>query len=382
MVRDMVKIMQQVEIELRTKMSLLNPQFILVGSIAEGTKTHLANELDLTVTFNALLEYPFKLGKDGFTLAFPSGLNIESNPLKDYISENGKNFEYRKFFKRFLSFFGHIMKEKENDFTRISKGRVSVRQKNCDCPKLEYEPKMGSYYTHCDNCIFTVSHTKCGVCLTFDWTHEEITTVLTIDLVPVFPIKNCKVMGLFSSVTKTLLTEPRPPNWLSYTRKFITEDMILPQSYQTRFESVSNEPILVGMKILHYGEGGNNFLIRPFQQLGVSTFNSNADLKEVYCSIKCLKSILKIDVSSYYIKKILLTDEVKNVFKINRGKKMEEHLMEHENMQNREVYRKRKLFYLCLNHEDLRKIFSHTIDYNIWEKYDEMIPLVTHNSTN
>ena len=51
MVEDMVRVMQRVESAFRSRMEMLDPNFILVGSIAEGTRAFSANELDITIQY-------------------------------------------------------------------------------------------------------------------------------------------------------------------------------------------------------------------------------------------------------------------------------------------------------------------------------------------
>ena len=66
------------------------------------------------------------------------------------------------------------------------------------------------------------------------------------------------------------------------------------------------------MKLLHFGEE-SNFIIRPAQRLEITQFGEYKNLKQCYCYIKYLKSIGNIDISSYFIKKVLLTDKMKKM---------------------------------------------------------------------
>ena len=357
MIRDMIKSIQLMEDELNAQMADLEPQFVLVGSIAEGTRTHQADELDLMVVFRGLQKNPFKLGNDGFTLC---------------VSDGGP-FPVEKFFFNFLNILDLILKKKL-DISRITNGRMSIRDSNhCEmCSSFKYDPKIGRYFTHCCNHLPAVTHTKCGACLIFDWSDGNVSHILTIDLVPVFPINGSSVSELFRIVIKTLLTEPS--NWLKYCQSFITKDAFLPESYNKTLEETSLEPLLVGMKILHYGDGGKNFLIRPIQQLGIETFAENKQLKDVYCHIKCLKAILDIDVSSYFIKKVLLTKEVKDKFK--NKMKLHEYSMDVKRDQFREETELMENLHYCLNLQELRSKFNHIIDYGKWGKYSLEIPLL------
>ena len=346
----MIKSVQLIEKELQALLPKFDLYFVLVGSIAEGTRTHQADELDLAVVFEGQF---FSLGKDGFTL----------------LSQEAEPFDYEKFFSQFLHLVSLIVNEKVN-CASITNGRIKIKQQTGECPRCPiqvYDSKMGTLYTHCDNCLPPVTHTKCGICLILEWSDGNDTYVLTIDLVPVFPVVGSSVSKLFGNVTKTLLTEPS--NWLKYSQGFIAKDIFLPESYEEAFKETPSKPLLVGMKILHYGEGGKNFLIRPIQQLGVAAFEDNKQLKDVYCYIKCLKTILDIDVNSYFIKKVLLTKAVKN--KLKSKNQLYGHLMD---PYNKKELLKKNLHY-CLNHAELKSKFNHKINYGEWDKTHQDIPL-------
>ena len=352
MVSDMIKSVQSIEKELKELLPKFDIHFVLVGSIAEGTRTHQADELDLAVLFEGQC---YSLGNDGFTLLS---------------QKDGKPFDYEKFFSQFLNFVSFIVNEKI-DITSITDGRIKIKQQTGECanrcPIQVYDSKMGTHYTHCENCLPPVTHTKCGICLIFEWSDGNDSSILTIDLVPVFPVVGSSVSKLFGNVTKTLLT--KPPNWLKYIQGFIAKDTFLPESFEEAFKETPSEPLLVGMKILHYGDGGKNFLIRPIQQLGVATFEENKQLKDVYCHIKCLKTILDIDVNSYFIKKVLLTKAVKN--KVKSKKRLDGHLIDPDNEKKLLM----KNLHYCLNHAELESKFNHKIDYVLWDKNDQVIPL-------
>ncbi len=51
---DLVLLAKELEKELSTRLPELRPKLTVVGSVAEGTRVFLANELDLTVTFGGL----------------------------------------------------------------------------------------------------------------------------------------------------------------------------------------------------------------------------------------------------------------------------------------------------------------------------------------
>ena len=331
MIRDLIRVMQLIESELMVKMTEEKPKFILVGSIVEGTRTFAATELDITVQFLGL--GPFTLGEDAFTLK---------------LDGNGK-YRYELFFGCFLSTLAGVIEDKREEIVHLTQGRIKVpnakgevpqkKMQKLDhiCPFLKNDKAKGNFYTHCENCLlFPVTQTKGGACLIFKWQSQEI---LTIDLIPVLPIKGKSLQELMKSVTKTLF-EQKPPNWLNYMRGFIKQDRIMPESYNE-----NPADVYVGMKLINYGSE-KNFLIRPAQQLEIHQFEKQDEMKKAYRYIKCLKKILKVDLSSYFIKKVLLSNTMR--------RKLMDDLMP-------------KNVYTALQHPDLKVIFEKVIDYDQWD---------------
>lgn len=359
-VRFMVESMKWIEKSWREKAPLLDPSFVLVGSIIEGTRINSANELDLTVTFNGLQDFPLLLGEDAFTLK--RNPRHENHPLADYFSPIDDTFMFEFFFTEILENVAEIAASIISGYRGVVKRRGKKLIKRSLV--LKRDDKLGSFYTHDKSSVITVTHTKCGVCLIFEWKKgAKKKEILTIDLIPVFPVQGSSLKLLFETVTKTLLKE-KPPNWLSYLMSFVVKDAILPQSYKEQFEEVPEKPLNVGMKILHYGRG-KNFVIRPAQQLAItSEFESNYQLKMVYVHIKAVKTIYEANVSSYLIKKLLLTEEIKNGINVgeNIDRGTENKLLE-ENL------------HFCLNQHDFKEMFKDIIDYAEYKSPSAQIPI-------
>ena len=72
----------------------------------------------------------------------------------------------------------------------------------------------------------------------------------------------------------------------------------------------SKDVLQVAMTLLNY-HGDNNFLIGPVHNFEVNHFDEYCDLKKCYSMIKYLKNIENIKLSSYRIKKVLLSEEMK-----------------------------------------------------------------------
>ena len=104
MIHDLVRLAKLLESELAiasSTMALLRPRFVLVGSVAEGTRIGLGNELDLTVTFDGWDgdRPPFKVDPgDPFHLRA-----TESPPdwMGPFFDADGR-FHFNKFLAEFL----------------------------------------------------------------------------------------------------------------------------------------------------------------------------------------------------------------------------------------------------------------------------------------
>ncbi len=101
-----------------------------------------------------------------------------------------------------------------------------------------------------------------------------------------------------------------PPNWAKHLQGVIQRDKILPDALKSVLDS-DNNIFDVTMKILHYGPDFNS-IIRPGQILDVKTMNANdGKLSKVYLCTKALIKLLRINVKSYLVKKIILTNDTK-----------------------------------------------------------------------
>ena len=346
-VRDMIKVMQFVEKDLSTVMPILEPRFILVGSIAEGTRIHWANELDIMMRFNGIQNHPLLMEENPFELK----LSIDSSLSSEHHLGKWGNkgiFKYQEFFSFILETLENIIRTNSEKIKELTDSRIKPRQSlNPICPHQEKD--QHPHFSHCTKCIFNVTQTKCGACLVFEWKYDkDQNDILTIDLIPVIPIRGKNLNEMMTLITSTLLNE-RPPNWLRYLKGFINKDQILPESFQDQLNENQDKPLEVGMKLLHYGNG-NNFIIRPAQQLAVTAeFEENEELKRVYCQIKCLKSLLRVEINSYFVKKVLLTDEMKGKI----------HGLPFD-------------IYTILQHPDLKAKFEQVIDYEELSPHSEI----------
>ncbi len=114
---------------------------------------------------------------------------------------------------------------------------------------------------------------------------------------------------------------------------------------------------MVGIKLLNYGKT-HNFIIHPAQRMQIETFNTDPKMKYLFCVIKYLKTVLKVDLSSYFIKKVILLETFR------------------EAMEQYEQF-EWVMVKLALTETVLKPYFENLIDFDRWkpEKRDKRIPL-------
>ena len=132
---------------------------------------------------------------------------------------------------------------------------------------------------------------------------EDISRHLTIMTMPRHS-KYRDTLVMFEKVTSSLVRRSLP-NWLSYLEKFVVSDALLPE--------VLGAPILpkegyISMKLLHTLSDDDMFILRPGQPLAMKNLQ-NPKLKKTYCYLKSLKSLMKLELTSYSLKKVLLLED-------------------------------------------------------------------------
>ena len=330
----------------------LKPRFYLIGSVAEGTRLFNGNEIDVTVQFDALHNSPLEL-LDGSACEFVIGVN---HPLRKFAKmRDGKEVLHYEHF--FISFLGDLQKI----LLRMQAAKLSkwpqdlffqekVKHWNScdDCLAESLSLAQDSIYSpqrHCKKCLPLVSHTKIGPCLIFQWGPHGIP--VTMDLIPVFPLKSPEgVLPLFNSVIQTLL-ERKPENWVRHLKGMVQRDRILPESYLKFLDSDANTGTCdVAMKLLNYDKE-TNFIIRPGQVMHVNQFDRNVKLKDIYVHAKVMKTVLKLDVKSYLMKKVILLDTMV------------------EKLLKPEVWLDEAIF-MVLSHPELKTEFAKRVQFNKW----------------
>lgn len=303
-----------------------------------------ATELDIMMPFMTLSKGNHLTALDAMTLV----VDREEHPLRFYCDEN-KVFSYQRFFKDFLKDLEKCLMAIKDELP------VNIHIPEPKCKTFRESDVGFAPFTHCKCCIYSITHTKAGACLVFrgrNYFHSEPEEPinLTIDIIPLFPVNfpsSCKnVMDVFNLVNLTLL-ERKPENWLKHLKGVIKCDRILPESHEELLnESSTNGTYEVGMKLLHYGPE-DNCIVRPAQVLNVEDFSRfPKEIKEVYCTLKYIKSVLNVDIKSYLLKKVILRNEF--IIKVESGGTEEDHLFE------------------AMNYSQIKRAFQGKIDYELW----------------
>ena len=151
------------------------------------------------------------------------------------------------------------------------------------------------------------------------------------------------------------------PNWLPYTKKFVKSDVMLPEALSSPIKPKDG---CTAMKLLHGESNENVFILRPGQTLAMSNLKE-PKMKAAYCYLKALKTLMKADISSYGLKKVLLLEDFAS-------------------LAGTAEYA-RELLHLALNHPHLKPVFhghdfevqgrKMQIDYERWRKGSYEIPL-------
>ena len=287
------------------------PFFELVGSMAEGTRIGIANELDIGMKFKELMDQvPFKVDSDD-----PFSLKKAGAPLKileDFFQES--KFQYHKFLHFLLDAVEKavrkIFKENRNPSTlRCVTTNEDWNEGNSPC-KGECKKKLEQNdFIQCELCTVMVSQTKSGVVLQFEFREDNMgeSVYCSIDLIPMFPIEEIPTIELTCLINGNMLGINPPQGWLHYMFKYPKDYKII----QMLVKSGTGKVISVGLKTMNFLEG-RNYHIKPAQEFTEAKFSSKR-MRDIYSYIKFLKKVLNLDLSSYWVKKELLKPQYETI---------------------------------------------------------------------
>ena len=284
------------------------PFFELVGSMAEQTRVGLANEIDIGLKFESWMNQAlFKVEEDPFTLK-------KAGYVPPFMEQffAGNKFEYHKF----MFFLLDAVDKAIND---IFGGGRNPPNLKCVTTNKEWmegrTPCKGECkkvlecndFEQCEQCAVTVSQTKSGVALQFEFVWQDMNIYCSIDLIPVFQIEPIPTMKLARLIIDGMLCNNPPEGWLKFLFKYPKDNKII----QELTESGSGHVCSVGLKTMNFLEERNHH-IKPAQEFSGHKFSSPR-MKDIYSYIKFLKKALDLDLSSYWVKKELLKPEYQSI---------------------------------------------------------------------
>jgi hypothetical protein len=251
-----------------------------------------------------------KCNRDSFTPDFISILRrvLDATKLippsmpvfQDYTLSDG-SLDYGKLMLQSCTEIKQAIMSIESD---IGKEGINVflpeNWKPCpDCSKLkktELDP-----YAHllgCQNCTVSVTHSKLGPLIQM----KILDRIVTVDLIPVWPIKAKSNLILMGNVMATLLDDDNEiPERVPYLLSLMARDVLLPEAFEATV--MEEKPIQVALKIVNYN--CSIFIIRPGQDLKVDEFHRNKVLFDAYIIIKALIHKYQLEIKSFLSKKIL-----------------------------------------------------------------------------
>ncbi len=284
----------------------LEPKLILIGSAAEGTRLVEADEIDVSLKFHALSEHALKMQDDADALAV---VISENAPVLSSYTFDTRILDYSKFFGFLLRELCSTLKRIKNQLPQ--RLDCNVDWVHTDCSGCQKREDLG-LVSFCQDHLPPVAHSKIGPCLIFTWAGSERTSILTVDLVPLYPLQTASDLPeLFGKVFKSLYQQ-RPTGWQQHCKGIVARDGILPDTLHA--EQKTARPLDIAIKFLNYSDE-KNYVIRPGQALDLKFFEKEEALKEAYIYLKALKRVLNVKVSSYFIKKVIFTEGVLPVLK-------------------------------------------------------------------
>ena len=171
-IQDLILFFKKVENKLQshnTQLKKLKPTFTLMGSVAEGTRLSIANEMDICMEFEGLKSSPFKINlEDPYhiykTDSFPDW-------MQDYFDSNGR-LVLQKLKLRLLEAVESVSVEVLSDNqTRLQHITPNNEYDWKTCKTCRENTNL-QLFKQCKNCCVMTSQTKVGICLQLAWKHE------------------------------------------------------------------------------------------------------------------------------------------------------------------------------------------------------------------
>lgn len=265
---------------------------ISIGSLVEETRVGKVDEADCFIMLNNLKPHHFSLLENSSTRYRVTEAGKEVLP--SLFLDEQDNLNYFNFLRAILFDLSRFFHEET-----LPQGMTAHSDFQM-CDDCGNEEGPFGHLKHCKNCRPAVTFTKAGPCSILD----DEGTVISIDLIPLLPCANPNPILLFNKVTSALVKGDLP-NWLPYLKKFVKSDGLLPEVLGSAFAEKEG---FTAMKLLHAQSDEDMFILRPGQKLAMNELQE-PKLKRSYCYQKALKTIMKLDLSSFSLKKVLLLED-------------------------------------------------------------------------
>ncbi len=283
----------------------MRPRLVLVGSVAEGTRLWLANELDLMLRFESQ--------RSTFRVAW-------DDPYHLYMCEKAR---LPRFLQTYLNsdrqllvakFMRHLLGTVDEAVCGIFDGgqnppsleRLTWHPSSClKCgPALRQAKQKKRIFKHCEHCSPNVTQTKVGICLQFQWRSPGYEPVYcSIDIVPTYSVvEPIDSMSLARLVNLAMLQKVQPSGWFNYLKSYAKSDLVLEDVCDSKNRSVF-------LKLLN--SDSDVYYVRPGQIFGPKKFSSSWHAY-AYRTLKLLKKSLGLpDLDMYMVKKLLLQPTIR-----------------------------------------------------------------------
>ena len=218
MFQELLRLAQDLEKELcKSKgsvMHLLQPQFCLIGSMAERTRLGLPTEVDISMVFQAWKgKPPFKVEEDAFSLKMLEGYYEHHPWMKKYVTDKG-TFDRSTFMK-------DILMDTEVSAKEIfgSDKIITTNEEHLSCSKCSHEvvDEKGRFKKQNKECCVLVSQSKIGICLQLLLTNDQgEKAYCSIDLIPMFEVETILDTDLFKITNDGMLKIGHPHDLSKY----------------------------------------------------------------------------------------------------------------------------------------------------------------------
>ncbi len=324
------------------------PKLRIAGSVAEGTRIELANELDMILDFDGWSS-SFKVNRgDPFNLYASS--DYPASMVK-YLDANGR-FLALEFINDLLRLFEHavtdIFNSRQNppSLERVSTN-TSLQKQNItcsDCISRLPGANTNEVFEQCPHCAYTVSQTKAGICLQFQWRSSRGELIyVSMDIIPAYSVQKISSLDLARAVNLGVLNKFRPKGWFKYLTNYLESEMVMEDLLGIKSIVQNNKSVF--LKLLHFQS--DLHYIRPGQLLGQKKFQSNRHHLS-YQHIKFFKKSFDLDLNIFMVKKFLWKPEVTMIY--------------YETLVQREFVLR------VMSLPELRSYFDTLFDFDTWEK--------------